>query len=423
MLLTLAACGGVATDLPPGEDPPAESLPRLELDAGSAFDAGAALDGGSAFDAGEALDAGTPIDAGASSDAGLTDAGAPFDAGQMVADAGAPRDAGQPVADAGTRLVEVLLAQGRLGRTTVSCDEGRTWVLDRDEAAGSLCGDPPRVECFHHPWASMGLVHTGTSVVATWGWGAAGRVRRTVDGVTWQDVIVGTSFAGITAGAGAVMAASSRPEVSRTDGQLGSWVTGGDVRSNGTIARHTGFVPAGGGRFFIMLDDSLRSSDDQGTTWATVTLPAGCGSSARGLLTHDATIILVRWNGGLCTSTDRGQTWANRQVAMSFSSSGVYGNGAFFLWDGATRYRSIDGLTWTSAAGSPGDVSIGPVVVTSNGTFVAYKGGWQSEYANERIYRSADGLTWQTLPATAHAHSHPITHLVTGRLRASSVCP
>lgn len=41
----------------------------------------------------------------------------------------------------------------------------------------------------------------------------------------------------------------------------------------------------------------------------------------------------------------------------------------------------------------------------------------------ERIYRSSDGLSWTELPASAHPHSHPITHLITAELRASSVCP
>lgn len=268
----------------------------------------------------------------------------------------------------------------------------------------------------------MGLVHAGTSVIATWGWGAPGRVRRTLDGVSWEDVVTGSSFGAITASPQAVIGASGPPQVSRLDGERNSWSAGGDLRS-GSVTRQAAYLPAGGGRFFIALDDVLKASDDLGATWSTVALPSTCLQGMRGLLTHDATIIVVRWSGALCTSTDRGQTWAERQPTSGFTSNGVFAQGAFLLWNGATRYRSVDGLTWTSAQATPSDVSIGPVVVTSAGTLVAFKGGWQSEYTFERSYRSSDGLTWQVSSATANLQSHPITHLVSGPLRASSVCP
>lgn len=409
LLVFLTACDGMVGDV---SGPPL--APESDLDSAPQL-----------VDAGLGDGSSTGPDAGPT-DAGLQDAGfvvaIPADAG--VPDASVPViDAGLPtMPDAGPRLVDVLIAQGRLGRTMVSCDDGRTWVQDRDEAAGSRCGDPPLVECFHHPWASMGLVHTGTSVVATWGWGAPGRVRRTVDGVTWEDVVTGSSFGAIAASPGAVVGAAGPPQVSRLDGQRNTWSAGGQLNS-GSVTRRAAYLPAGGGRFFIALDDVLKASDDLGATWSTVSLPTACLQGMRGLLAHDATLIVVGWSGGLCTSTDRGQTWAVRQVASGFTSNGVFAQGAFLLWNGATRYRSVDGLTWTSAQSTPSDVSIGPVTVTAAGTLVAFKGGWQSEYAFERIYRSSDGLSWQVLPATAHAHSHPITHLISGPLRASSVCP
>lgn len=410
LCLTLAACEGLVDDVPePVTSPPEAGPDRLEApDAGPVTPA--------------ADDAGLPDDGGPLA---AVDAGAfgPFDGGAGDPDAGPPVDGGRPApVDAGTRLVDVVIAQGRLGRTMLSCDDGQTWRLHRDEAAGERCGDPPLVECFHHPWASMGLVHTGTSVVATWGWGAPGRVRRTLDGVSWEDVVTGSSFGAIAASPRAVIGASGPPLVSRLDGQRSSWSAGGDLRS-GSVTRHAAYLPAAGGRFFIALDDALRASDDLGVTWNPVPLPTTCLQGVRGLLAHDATLIVVRWSGALCTSTDRGQTWAERQVASGFTTTGTFAHGAFLLWNGATRYRSLDGLTWTSAQSTPSDVSIGPVVVTGAGTLVAVKGGWQSEYTFERLYRSTDGLRWQVLTATAQPQSHPLTHLVSGPVRASSVCP
>jgi hypothetical protein len=407
VVLLLAGCEVWVGDVPDAQPP---ELPAV-------FDAGAADAGVSeAADAGEPTDAG-PVDAGA----GAVDAGGFEDAGVdagVAVDAGV--DAGVPAFDAGTRTVEVLVAQGRFGRTTISCDDGRSWILDRDESNGAMCGEPPLVDCWHDQWSSMGLAVSGDAVLATWGWGAVpGRVRRTTDGVSWVDVTTATRFGAITAGAGTVVGASNPTMVSRADGAPGSWMTGGGLMS-GSVSRLATFVPGGGGRFVIALDAELKASDDLGASWFTLPVPSACLRSMLGLLANGSTLVLVHWQGTVCTSSDRGMTWTERTVGSGFSSRGVVAQGAFFLWDGVTRYRSTDGLSWTTATGAPGDVSIGAVAVTSAGTFVAFKGGWLSEYQNERAYRSADGLTWTTVPS---ARSHPITHLVAATVRASAACP
>lgn len=411
--LMLMGCDATVGELP-GEGPGAGSLPFDDAGVAPAptMDAGGTqgeLPPDAAMPDGDA----GPLDAGTTS-SGTPDAGTP-DAG--TTDAGTPPvDAGSP--DAGR--INVLIAQGRLGRTTVSCDDGQTWVADRDEANGTQCGDPPLVECSHHTWTSMGLVDTGTSVLATWGWGAPGSVRRTTDGVTWTEVLSGSSFAGLAAGNGVVLGGGNPVQRSTADGAPGSWATGGQAAIN-SVSRLVAHVPAGTGRFLLVLDDGVFASDDDGQSWAALTLPMACRAPRRSVLTHDATVVLVLWNGGVCTSVDRGATWVARQLDTTFTSSGTWGQGAFHVWNESTRYRSVDGLTWTSATGTAG-VSIGPVVVTGGGTFVAFKGGWQSEYQYERIYRSADGLTWQTIPTANHARSHPITHLVSARVQRSSVC-
>lgn len=396
-LVLLAGCDVWVPELPIPSEPQPSEVPAL-VDAGTSTD-----------DAGVG-DAGQP-------DAGVTN---PEDAG--LADAGTsqePIDAGVPF-DAGTRTVEVLIAQGRFGRTTISCDEGRTWTLNRDEANGADCDDPG-VDCWHDQWSSMGLVSSGDSVLASWGWGAVpGRVRRTSDGVTWTDVTTSTRFGAITAGAGTVVGATNPVMVSHADGTSGTWNIGGNLMT-GQVSRLAAFVPAGGGRFVIVLDGEFRASDDLGESWFTLNLPANCAMPpAQSLLASGSTLVLVHWQGTVCTSTDRGATWMQQTLASAFTSRGVFAQGAFFVWNGATRFRSADGVTWTSANGSPGDVAIGAVAVTSGGTFVAFKGGWQSDYQYERAYRSTDGLTWTVVPS---ARSHEITHLISARLRASSACP
>lgn len=360
-------------------------------------------------DAGVA-DAGTVlVDAGAVDAGRPADSGIPFDAG--VIDAGLPTHV-----DAG--MMDVLVAQGRFGRTTISCDDGASWHFDHDEANGRTCSD---VDCFHSQWSSMGLVHTGMGFVTTWGWGAIpGKIQRTTNGVTWNDVLPNTAFGALTAGGGTVVAASNPPRVSTSDGVSGSWNQGGQLMA-GNVTRHAAYLSGGSGRFLIALDDTVKASDDRGTTWFTLPVPTTCFAPMLGILASDSTVVLVRYDGRVCTSTDRGMTWASRTVDAAFSTRGVYAQGAFHVWNNATRHRSVDGLTWTSANGSPGSAQIGAVAVTRSGTFVAFKGGWRSDYENERVYRSADGVAWQEIPPANSARSHAITALVSGPLDGAQV--
>lgn len=393
--LLLVGCVGWMEDLPPPQPEPAS-------DAGAAVeDAGAPLE-----------DAGAPLeDAGAA----VEDAGAPAE------DAGAP-DAGAPPVDAGATFTSVLIAQGRLGRTVLSCDDGLTWTHDEDEGdAGERCGAAPLTECWHHPWAPMGLTQTGDAVVATFGWGAPGMIRRTLDGVTWHDAMPATMSSGVAASPTRVLAGTRTTLRAPSGGAPGAWSTAGTVMTSGVL-RQLAYIPGPPGRFLVELDDQVQLSDDDGATWRVTPTPAGCAAPALGILTHQRTVVLVAYSGRVCVSTDRGDSWTLVNVAPAFTTRGVHALGAFFVWNGATRYRSTDGLTWTSAAGTPADVSVGAVAVTSSGTFVAFKGGWRSDYENERTWRSADGVSWTPLPASAQPHGHPITHLISATVRATPGC-
>lgn len=416
----MVACDGQVSDLAELSSPSTDAHVDLEdahvmiIDAGSPPDAGIVQ---------PIVDAGTqpPVDSGIERDAGsppAIDAGTPppVDAGTLVI------DAGTPPFDAGTSIVSMLIAQGRLGRTIVSCDDGQTWRNNRDEVPGAQCGDPPNIECDHHPWASQGIVQTEDAVVANWGWGAPGTVRRTVDGVTWQNVLTvqaGANISGLAAVGNRVMTGAGLPMLSSASGAANTWATV-TYLGGGNVTRH---IASAGNRFVVLFDSSLRVSDDNGSTWRTPTTPSGCVGPVLGIVAHDQTIVFFHYGGSVCVSRDLGDRWTVVPVASAFSSKGVWAQGYFTSWNGSTRYRSADGLTWSQDTGSPADVSIGAVVYTPAGTYVAFKGGWRSSYADERIYRSRDGLAWETLPSTAHVHSHPITHLLSASVRASSICP
>src|SRR5688500_13591196 len=68
-------------------------------------------------------DAAAPRDAAREHDSGTTTA---------PPDAGAPDDGGPPIdVGGGVAAVPMFVAQGMYGRSTISCDDGRTWVANR----------------------------------------------------------------------------------------------------------------------------------------------------------------------------------------------------------------------------------------------------------------------------------------------------
>src|SRR5262245_52167588 len=115
----------------------------------------ASADGGEAHDgAAAAPDAEARDGSGGSADASAMDA--------------ATRDAS--AADGGDNgLVPVFVAQGHVGRTTISCDDGRTWVGNRSDDDSIRCFSG--VDCDHHPGAAHGVVFGHGWFFATFGWG------------------------------------------------------------------------------------------------------------------------------------------------------------------------------------------------------------------------------------------------------------
>jgi hypothetical protein len=326
--------------------------------------------------------------------------------------------------------VPMFLAIGKLGRSTVSCDDGRTWIADRSEVPDGVCwndASPKNIECDHHAWSSVGLLRAKEHVLATFGWGYAGVVRRTADGITWEDVLPGHTFAGLAYGNDRVVANDRSPWASSADGAKGSWEVVGSIESSVWNVRRIGFVPGGAGRFIVTLESGegrdIVLSDDNGKTFRSAkTRPAACAHWVSDILTSKGVTVIVQNDGSVCRSTDRGETWTHKSVTGSFSSNGLVVEDAFVVWDGSTRYRSTDGESWTSEAGTAG-VIVGPVARSSTGTYAAIKGGWSNWYDKQQFYRSADGLKWETLPTTAFKQGHPITHVTFVDVKPSAQCP
>jgi hypothetical protein len=324
----------------------------------------------------------------------------------------------------------MFLAIGKLGRTTVSCDDGRTWIADRSEVPDGVCwndASPKNIECDHHSWSSVGLLNAKSHVLATFGWGYPGVVRRTADGIAWEDVLPGHTFAGLAYGNDRVVANDRTPFVSSADGAKDSWAKAGNIESSVWNVRRIGFIPGDAGRFVVTLESGesrdVVLSDDNGKTFRSAkTRPAQCAHWVSDILTTNGVTIIVQNDGSVCRSTDRGETWTHKSVTGSFSSNGLVVDGAFVVYEGSTRYRSTDGDTWTATKGTAG-VIVGPVARSRTGTYAAMIGGWSNWYDKQKFYRSTDGLTWETLPNTAFKQGHPITHVTFADMKPSAECP
>jgi hypothetical protein len=320
-------------------------------------------------------------------------------------------------------LVPIVVAQGHMGRTTISCDGGQTFVENQSQDDAFRCWSGPDTDCDHNPFAGRGLAYGNGVWVATFGWGAPGTLRRSVDGVAWEVVETDTpTFADVAFGNG-IFVANGSPTRLSTDGL--TWTDGGPLDLN-INTRSIAFVPHGAGVFLVTGEsgearDIVRSAD--GITWTHASSrPAACGQYVKNVQYGNGVIALFSGAGHVCTSSDGGDTWSHHPVNDYLSSHGVWTGSEFLVWAGSTLFRSADGAAWTSDMGSPGNLSLdGPVARTSAGMFVAVNQSWDNYYEEQSFVWSEDGIAWQT--SSAFVGSHPINFLDFGYAEPSTACP
>lgn len=374
----------------------------------------AACDGGSGGGTG-----GSAGDGGSGGGATTTTPG-----GSSAGGSGGSTSSSQGGGGAAPGLVQVFVAQGHMGRTTRSCDDGKTWIDDQSQDDSVICFDP--LDCDHNSGAGRGLAFGDGQWVATFGWGAPGTVRTSKDGASW-DVVVdpAPNFADVAFGDG-VFVANSRPPQLSTDGE--TWVESPsaemlDVWNPRAIA----FIPDQG--LFVITGESgqdrdmVLSNDGGQSWWHPDSRPPECVSYVRGITGGNGAIVAASGNGFVCTSTDGGKTWVKVDVAEGLSSPPVFTGAEILVWQGDTVFRSADGLIWTSEPISPQGISIGPVTRGSNGTFVAANDGWMVWYEKQQFFRSTDGVTWEVLDKSKFKGSHPINFIEAGWAEPTAECP
>lgn len=387
-----------------------------------------------------------------------------LDGGEASGDTGRPNPSDASVLpDAATAsppgTLPVFIAQGHVGRTVMSCDDGRSWVEDRAfdvEGDVYVCGtaEPTicwhdgvtcqflrdgmcrtsngQCDCDHHPGAGRGIAYGDGWFAATWGWGPAGSVRRSRDGINWERVLDDTTFGGITFGLGRWMVGARDPRVSQDS--AATWQAGGeaDLSSPGgdTIwnVRALAFAPVAGGRFVITGEDGahrdvLVSTDGGDSFSRPSTLPPGCGAGVLGVAAGGGTIVIAQRNGDVCHSRDGGQSFSVTHVDDSLDSQPLWASDHFVIWRRGVALQSPDGEHWTSTATDPPDLEVGAASYSPvTGTFVAVRGGWQVWYDQQAFYRSSDGVTWTQLAAGAAPGGHPLGHIAFGYAQPSAAC-
>lgn len=346
----------------------------------------------------------------------------PFDMPAIPRDATGADDLGSA---AGTPL---FVAQGHVGRTIVSCDDGRTWVGDTSIDDAVRCwqaGDPREVECDHHPGSSKGIVYGRDRFFGSLGWGMPGAVRRG-DGAAWTSVLEGTTFGDVAYGNGVLLAAARTPQRSTNEGE--SFTIGTDSGMTVSNVRRAGFAAYGEGVFVMVGEDSGTVDivlSPNGVDWTHPdTLPAECGHAIQtegGIAYGNGVILMLGGDGVACTSSNGGRTFSASNVGVAVGSHLVFDGSAFLAFARGEQLRSTDGATWTRSATTPASLSVGAIAYSpETGTLVGVLGGWQVWYDRQVMYRSTDhGLTWEPLGGAAFPGGHPIRSMTFGR----GVCP
>jgi hypothetical protein len=398
-------------------------------------------------------EAGTGDDAEDTTGAGAGEATGPSSGATMSGSSAATGAGGAAPED----KVPVFIAQGAVGRTTISCDGGSTWVGDRAWDTGAdpvMCGMAQTAVCYettcsysvdgecvqqtccdHSADVPKGVIWGNGQFVATWGWGMPGAVRSSTNGIDWVTTHPNDSFGGLAFGGGRFVLASRAPFWS-ADGL--AWTAGqeadfrnADGSTMWSVRRFAYADFQGAGRFVAVASgdssrDMLVSSDGGESWWRPSVIPGDCAgevSTYGGIVSGNDVILIVDMDGNACRSTDGGDTWSVTQTGLEMIlSHGIWTGSEFWFWgDDGYRASSPDGATWNvTPMATP--ARLGPVARSPEGALVSVASVWQG-YDAQSFLRSTDGLTWEELPAGSFAPSHPIFYLAFGYADPSAACP
>lgn len=301
----------------------------------------------------------------------------------------------------------IFVAFGHGERTIVSCDGGRNWVGERTEAL-----EPPGGDWSHSPHTARALAYADGWFFYAAGWGAPRVVRRSQDGVRWEDAVprgeASDNWSGTGTGSGVLFGQANRGQRSLDSGQTWEAISPpGDGKGLYAYAEGTTLLVSLGGEALV-----ARSEDD-GRTWDSVRFSGDtldCLAQTRAVAVGSALAGVVAADGAFCASESRGRSWRRGpdvpgggvRSLVSAGTSGLRAYGA------QGTFESKDGRSWLQ-------LGVGPAmeaVTRGDASWVAHIDG--------QLHFSDDGVTWTR--SSAPSGGAPFRHIVFGRARRPAEC-
>ncbi|MEM9188839.1 MAG: hypothetical protein AAGF12_06670 [Myxococcota bacterium] len=331
--------------------------------------------------------------------------------------------------------VPIFMAQGYMGRTIISCDEGRSWVHEQFAAGVGIteCGDPTTARCMrngcdcdHNTGAAKGVAYRDGWFYALFGWGTPSTVWRTQNGIDWETELLPEMYGGIAAGNDVLLLGNRRwrriPSGAMESEGLPYYQFQSSTGQNVNAVRRMFFSPVNGGVFLTFASNAARAlaiSRDDGQSWASPrSLPDECTDNLVSVASSNTSVVMMNRRGVVCQSDDGGDTWTRNNMGEDIFGGPVWVTGratpAFLAWSQDRVYESTDGKSWASTETSPGRVRLEHVAVSDSGAFVANLAGFNNWYENQAMYYSADGVTWTRTADDKFPGGHRIRYIAFG---------
>lgn len=337
--------------------------------------------------------------------------------------------------------VGIFMGVGAVGRKTLSCDGGLTWIHDQSLDDDIRCAEG--IDCDHHEGSAQGVIFVDGTMYATFGWGTPSTIQKSVNGVDWEVISSDDRvFHNMPAyGNGILVAGGNYPLRSFDLGETWDRLT--SIGKDALYSRRFFFVPYEEG-FFISLNKEgnpasheIRkiSTADMGTeqrpeqdAWKAATVfPQACMSGANDFgLVYGNGVMVIGGNGtpGICYSKDGGDTFHSIEFGDDMMGYPIWTGEKFWAFGPGFAMTSSDGENWDLTPTNLSDRISLRVVQYGNGNFVGVKQRWRAWYEDQVFYHSSDGINWSPLPEENYKGSHQIKFISYGEVSAqNSPCP